>query len=90
MATKPPTARNPEATRQRLLQATTRLVLHRGFTATGIDQICAEAGVTKGAFFHHFKSKEDLGQAILADWAAHGTSIYAMAKANPAQSPLEQ
>src|SRR6187431_1024526 len=82
-------SRNPEETRQKLVSAARDLVLQRGFTAAGVDQICAAAGVTKGAFFHHFKSKDEIGQAALADWAAFGMGIYAEAKAEPARYPLD-
>lgn len=82
-------ARNPEETRRKILDAARDLVLRQGFTATGIDQICREAGVTKGAFFHHFESKEDLGHAILEDWAAMGMAIYRQVENDPARHPLD-
>ncbi len=41
-------------------------MLRQGFSATTVDVICAKSKVTKGAFFHHFKSKDDLGKAVLA------------------------
>lgn len=81
--------RNPEETRQKLVSATMNLVLRHGFTGTGVDQICADAGVTKGAFFHHFKSKEDIGKAALASWADFGMNLYAAARAEPAAYPLD-
>lgn len=82
-------SRNPTETRQRLVSATKNLVLQQGFTGTGVDQICADAGVTKGAFFHHFKSKDEIGKAALADWADFGMNLYAAAKAEPAAYPLD-
>jgi TetR/AcrR family transcriptional repressor of nem operon len=84
-----PKTRKPEETRQKLVAAARALVLERGFTGAGVDQICAAAGVTKGAFFHHFKSKDDIGRAALADWASFGMALYANAKAEPAQYPLD-
>ena len=83
------TPRRPEETRQKLVAATRGLVLQRGFTGTGIDQICADAGVTKGAFFHHFASKDEIGKAVLADWAAFGMGIYSAACSEPARYPLD-
>jgi TetR/AcrR family transcriptional repressor of nem operon len=83
-------SRNPEATRQKLVAAARGLVLERGFTGTGVDQICAAAGLTKGAFFHHFPSKEEIGKAALADWAAFGMGLYAEAKVGPVRHPLDR
>ena len=37
----------------------------QGYTATRVEQICNEAGVTKGAFFHYFKTKDDLGKQTI-------------------------
>lgn len=81
--------RKPEETRQKLVAATRTLVLRRGFTGTGVEQICADAGVTKGAFFHHFASKDEIGKAVLADWAAFGMGIYSAACSEPARYPLD-
>jgi TetR/AcrR family transcriptional repressor of nem operon len=82
-------SRNPAETRQRLLDAARQHMLERGFSATGVDEICRLAGVTKGAFFHHFASKEELGREALAAWAAFGEAIYAQAYAEPARYPLD-
>jgi TetR/AcrR family transcriptional repressor of nem operon len=49
-------------TRQKLLETASRLMSKQGYTATRVEQICNEAGVTKGAFFHYFKTKDDLGK----------------------------
>lgn len=83
--------RNPAHTRQRLLDATVRLVLRQGFNASTVDQICAEAGVTKGSFFYHFKTKDDIGKAAIGCFADMGNRLYAAAwEENPAAGPLEQ
>src|SRR4051794_15007563 len=83
------TPRNPAETRQRLLDAARQLMLERGFSATGVEEVCRVAGVTKGAFFHHFASKEELGRDSLAAWGAFGTALYAQAEAEPARYPLD-
>jgi TetR/AcrR family transcriptional regulator, transcriptional repressor for nem operon len=62
--------RDGTATRERILDAAQRIVLERGFAATSVDAVLAEAPATKGAFFHHFPSKSDLGRALLARYAA--------------------
>jgi TetR/AcrR family transcriptional repressor of nem operon len=61
--------RDGTATRERILEAAGRIALDRGFAAVSLDDILADAGVTKGAFFHHFPSKADLGMAILERYA---------------------
>ena len=50
-----------------LLDAALAVIRTKGYSATTIDDICQRAGVTKGAFFHHFRDREDLGFAVL-DW----------------------
>jgi TetR/AcrR family transcriptional regulator, transcriptional repressor for nem operon len=62
--------RNPERTRQRLLQAAFREVYRTGFQSAGLDTILASTGVTKGALYHHFASKEALGYAIVEEIVA--------------------
>jgi AcrR family transcriptional regulator len=57
--------RDPERTRERLLQAAFREVHRTGFQSAGIDTILAATNVTKGALYHHFESKEALGYAIV-------------------------
>ena len=52
-------------TRERILTAAEPLILKRGFAGTSLDDILKAAGVTKGAFFHHFQSKGDLARALI-------------------------
>ena len=73
--TRTPTASKTRAprgsARAALIAAAHATVRKQGYAATSVDEICAAAGVTKGAFFHHFRSKEDLGVAAAAhfsDW----------------------
>lgn len=72
-----PTKHAPERgdARPRLLEAAREIILTKGFTATSVDDLCKAADVTKGAFFHHFGSKEALGVAV-ADFWAETTSAY--------------
>lgn len=55
---------NPKS-RQDLLNAAQELMLAKGFGATSVDEICRKAKLTKGSFFHYFKSKDALGKALL-------------------------
>ena len=54
-----------EATRERLLAATKKLVMSKGFAGTSIDEVLKATGLTKGAFFHHFRSKADLADQLM-------------------------
>ena len=65
--------RDPEGTRQRLLQAAFREVYRYGFQSAGIDTILAATNVTKGALYYHFESKEALGHAIIEEIVAEIT-----------------
>jgi len=51
------------------MDAAERLVFLRGFAATSVDDVIGAAGVTKGAFFHHFRTKSELGQALVERFA---------------------
>lgn len=62
--------RDGAPTRERLLDAAEGLILDHGFAATPVDAIIERAGVTKGAFFHHFPSKSDLAHALVERYAA--------------------
>jgi TetR/AcrR family transcriptional repressor of nem operon len=59
--------RDPERTRERLLQAASREVYRSGFQSASLDTILAAAGVTKGALYYHFDSKEALGYAVVEE-----------------------
>lgn len=62
-----PTTRDPASTRARLLQAAFREVHRQGFRAARLEHILAEAGVTKGALYHHFGGKRALGLALVEE-----------------------
>jgi len=62
--------RSGTATREKLLEVSEELINRRGFAGTSIDQIIAETGVTKGTFFYHFKTKQDLARALIERFAA--------------------
>lgn len=59
--------RNPMRTRERILQAAFREVYISGFQSASVDTILAATGVTKGALYYHFESKEALGYAIVEE-----------------------
>lgn len=80
----------PVTARDRLLEAAVKLVRTRGFAATSVDQLCAEAGVTKGAFFHHFATKEALGVAVAQHWSAMTGAFFAGADYHRLPDPVER
>ncbi len=81
------------ATRERILDVTESLVFDHGFSATSIDKVLDRAGLTKGAFFYHFKSKADLGRAFVERYAdrdiAHLEAMMGRAE-KLASDPLQQ
>jgi TetR/AcrR family transcriptional repressor of nem operon len=62
--------RDGNPTRERILRVAERLMTDQGYSATSVDQVIAEAGSSKGAFFHHFKSKNDLATQVLERYVA--------------------
>src|SRR5512146_899810 len=57
-----------EETRTKILDSAIKLFSTRGFSAASVDDICEEAGISKGAFYHHFESKQALFLALLDSW----------------------
>ena len=57
-----------EETRTKIISSAIKLFSIRGFNAASVDDICADAGISKGAFYHHFKSKQELFLALLDGW----------------------
>ena len=60
-------ARDPERTRQHLLQAAFQEMYRSGYQSADLDAILGKAGVTKGALYHHFENKEALGYAVIEE-----------------------
>jgi len=65
--------------RDKLLEAGVKLVREQGYSATSVEQLCQAAGVTKGALFHHFASKEALGVALADYWSTSTGGFFAEA-----------
>jgi len=69
----------PQVAKDKLLDAGLSLIREKGYSATTVDDLCARAGVTKGAFFHHFGSKEEFGVAAAERWTSLTSEIFAQA-----------
>jgi AcrR family transcriptional regulator len=57
-----------EETRARIIESAIKLFSNRGYDTASVDDICTEAGISKGAFYHHFESKQALFLALLDRW----------------------
>ncbi|HUY68050.1 MAG TPA: TetR/AcrR family transcriptional regulator [Alphaproteobacteria bacterium] len=74
----------------RIFEAALSVIRTKGYAATTVDDLCAAAGVTKGAFFHHFKSKEDLGIAVAHYWSKITDDFFAAAPYHKHADPLKR
>jgi TetR/AcrR family transcriptional repressor of nem operon len=87
-----PTKHHPERgdARTRLLEAARDVIRAKGFAATSVDDLCKVAGVTKGAFFHHFENKEALAVAAAAYWAETTSEFFKNASYHDHDDPLDR
>lgn len=76
--------------KRKLIDAAMRLIMKQGFSGTSVDMICAEAGVTKGSFFHYFSSKEELCAVAMEAWTCGWVQILAMAGFDEIPDPLDR
>jgi TetR/AcrR family transcriptional repressor of nem operon len=72
----------------KILDAALTVIRAKGYAATTVDDLCAASDVTKGAFFHHFKSKEDLGVAVIRHWSDVTGELFAAAPYHRHADPL--
>jgi len=61
--------KDPESTRTKIMDAAESIILDKGFGGTTVSNVIEEAGVSKGAFFHHFPSKAALGEDLVQRYA---------------------
>lgn len=79
-----------KAAKEKLLNAALALIREKGFSATTVDDLCERAGVSKGAFFHHFKSKNELGVAAAHRWSAVTGAMFERAPYHDREDPLDR
>jgi TetR/AcrR family transcriptional repressor of nem operon len=79
-----------ETARDKLIAVGTDLVRRHGYNATTVEEICTTAGVTKGAFFHHFESKESLAAECLRRWPESMKELHASAAYQSIADPVEK
>ncbi len=76
--------------RQKLIDAALTAIRTKGYAATSVDELCARAGVTKGAFFHHFASKNELAVAAAGHWSSMTGELFAQASYHQHKDPLKR
>tara|TARA_R110002073_G_scaffold216617_1_gene376811 strand:+ start:1176 stop:1805 length:630 start_codon:yes stop_codon:yes gene_type:complete len=79
-----------ENARSLLLKVALNVIRQKGYNATSVDELCSQAGVTKGAFFHHFKDKESLAVAAAEYWSETTGNLFATAAYHNHKDPLDR
>jgi TetR/AcrR family transcriptional repressor of nem operon len=77
-------------TKAKLLNAALGVIRARGYSATRVEDVCAAAGVTKGGFFHYFKSKEDLAVSAAEYWSEMTGGFFASQSYHQLPDPLDR
>lgn len=90
MNTSRPSSVKSESSRTKLLNAALGVIRAKGYTATSVDELCAAAGVSKGAFFHNFTSKEALAVEAANHWSEVTGGLFANAPYNDLADPLDR
>ena len=86
-------ARNGTATRNKILDQAEAMILDQGYAATSIDKLVAQAGVSKGSFFHHFETKAALAYTLVERFARSDLDLLAENRARAeklSRDPLQQ
>ena len=80
----------PHESKAKLLDAALHVIRGKGYTAASVDDICEAAGLTKGSFFHHFESKEELAVEAAAHFAQTADRLFGSAAYQQAKDPLDK
>lgn len=80
----------PHESKTKLLNAALSVIRAKGYAATTVDDLCHAAGVTKGSFFHHFRSKDDLARAAAAYFGETAEGFFASAPYHNLKDPLDR
>jgi TetR/AcrR family transcriptional regulator, transcriptional repressor for nem operon len=80
----------PTSAKEKLLDAALLVIRSKGYSAATVDDLCHAAGVTKGAFFHHFESKQQLAVAAAGHFAAMADRLFASAPYRELPDPVDR
>lgn len=83
------TTRQPDVTREQILDAAFSEIYHYGFQAASLSNILARTGLTKGALYHHFASKQELGLAVVEEVLREGFEAMIFAPLRESDDPFE-
>src|SRR5260221_12834426 len=78
------------SSKTKLLDAALTVIRTKGYSATTVDDICNAAGVTKGSFFHHFKSKDELALGAAQHFSDMADGPFAQAPYHAVSHPAER
>jgi TetR/AcrR family transcriptional repressor of nem operon len=85
-----PAPQTQHESKAKILDAALRVIRTKGYAATTVDDVCHAAGLTKGSFFHHFKSKDELALAATAHFAAMANGLFAAAPYRSLPDPRDR
>jgi len=85
-----PLAKPKPGAKTKLLDAAVNVIRARGYSATTVDELCENAGVTKGAFFHHFASKQDLAVAAARHFSSMADGLFSTAPYRELPDPVDR
>jgi len=87
---RPRVVKAPEIRRAELIDCAQRLFMTKGYERTTINDVIVATGLSKGAFYHHFRAKEDLLEAIAARFAEQSLSYAAAVQSDSSLNALER
>jgi TetR/AcrR family transcriptional repressor of nem operon len=85
-----PFRKSHRSAKTKLLDAAVDVIRARGYSATTVDDICEGAGVTKGAFFHHFVSKEELAVSAVRHFSSLADRLFSTAPYRDLADPVDR
>lgn len=83
------TAKQPDITRDKIVDAAYQEIYRHGFQAASLSNILAKTGLTKGALYHHFPNKNDLGFAVIEEVIREGFEVRMFAPLRESVDPIE-